>query len=332
MTENMPMMDARGLFCIYEGLEQATNVVALKGIDLKMKHGEFVAVVGSSGAGKSSLLRILGGLQHPSAGSLKYYGNEITRLSEDELVPFRRSTVGFIFQEGNLLPELSAFQNVVNTMRYAGVGYNDARKRASELLNSLDLRSRMHALPHRLSGGEQQRVSIARALANKPALILADEPTGNLDYANTDHVMHIFKDLHKEMDTGFLVVTHSQHVASYADRSVELRDGMIIGQHGIGTNIYDLASTRAVVISDAGHMTIPPELMPVIRSIGMTWEFSFEMENSKPKIVGTPVSMGVPTVFATSSDSEGETIKHCPVCNKQVKDEFFCNSCGAKLK
>ncbi len=314
MTEEL-LLNAQGLYAIYEGLEGASNVVALRGLTLDIKPGEFISVVGTSGAGKSTLLRILGGLQKPQAGTIRYLGKDITRLDEDQLVPFRRETIGFIFQEGNLLPELSAYDNVVKTLRYADVSFSESRKKAKELLNTLGLSSRMHDLPHRLSGGEQQRVAIARALANNPKLILADEPTGNLDYALTDEVMGLFKDLHNDVDTGFLIVTHSQHVASYADRNVELSDGMLIGQHSNNVDIYDLSGSRDVVISKNGNLTLPPELLGLIDTYGDLWNFSVEF-NGSPKIIGYPKSKD-----------------NCPICKASIgKNEFNCKSCGAKIK
>lgn len=311
-------LESKGLYSIYEGLEGATNVVALRGLNLKLAKGEFVSIVGTSGAGKSTLLRILGGLQKPSAGSIKYNGDEITRLSEDHLVPFRRETIGFIFQEGNLIPELSGFDNVVKTLRYAEVGFTESRKRAAELLDSLGMTSRMHDLPHRLSGGEQQRIAIARALANNPALILADEPTGNIDYANTDQVMQIFKELHNDRETAFLIVTHSQHVASYADRHLELSDGMIVGQHGAGSDLYHLDESRSVIVTETGNLTLPPELLGVLDQYGLLWEFSFDLDGDAPRIIAKPAI------------KDAET---CPVCKVELKGEKFnCSSCGAKLK
>ncbi|MCY3414747.1 MAG: ABC transporter ATP-binding protein [Candidatus Heimdallarchaeota archaeon] len=315
MTEEL-LLNAHGLYTIYEGLEGAANVVALRGLSLTIEPGEFVSVVGTSGAGKSTLLRTLGGLQKPNAGTIKYYGREITKLTEDDLVPFRRSTIGFIFQEGNLIPELSAFDNVVMTLRYAEVGFTESRKRADQILSKLGMKSRMHDLPHRLSGGEQQRVAIARALANNPKLILADEPTGNLDYQNTENVMELFRDLHNDLDTAFLIVTHSQHVASYADRNVELSDGMIIGQHGAGSDIYELEESRSVIINKSGNLTLPPELLGLLDTYGDLWDVSLDVSTGTPKIVATPTKVTV-----------------CPVCKAEIsKNDFACKSCGAKIQ
>ncbi len=314
---NKLLLKAQSLYSIYEGLEGANNVVALRGLNLEMKKGEFVAIVGTSGAGKSTLLRILGGLQRPSAGSIRYFGKDISRMSEKLLVPIRRSTIGFIFQEGNLIPELSGFDNVFQTLRYSGVGFSEARKRTNAVLTRLGMESRMHDLPHRLSGGEQQRVAIARALSNNPSLILADEPTGNIDAKNTESVMQLFKELHKKLDTAFLIVTHSQHVASFADRSLELSDGMIIGQHAAGSDIYSLEQSRSVIISQNGTMTLPPELLGVFDIYGFHWDFTFDINMGEPRIVGKP---------SLSSHV------NCPVCNEPLNGaKFYCKSCGAKL-
>lgn len=318
MDSEAVLLEAKGLYAIYRGLEGAQNVVALRGLDMTINKREFVSVVGTSGAGKSTLLRILGGLQRPSAGSLSYFGHEITNFSENMLVPFRRNTIGFIFQEGNLLAEHTAYENVLKTLRYAGVGYNDANKRTKEVLQQLGLTSRMHARPHHLSGGEIQRVAIARALANKPRLILADEPTGNLDYENTDQVMGLLKDLHNEMSTSILVVTHSPHVASFSDRNIELSDGKIVGHHDAGSDIYDLEESRAVIISEVGNMTLPPEIMSAIAKYGNLWNFRFEMVNDSPRIIANPKSV---------------TKDICPVCSMPIKpNSSFCTSCGARLR
>ncbi len=312
------LMKSSGVYAIYKGKQGTTNVVALKGINLEVAQGEFVAIVGPSGAGKSTLLRCLGGLQHPSAGIIQYEGKDITKLSELELVPFRRSTVGFVFQEGNLLTTYSAFQNVVRTLRYAGVGYSNARKRAAQTLEILGLKSRMHDLPHRLSGGERQRVAIARAIAPNPKIILADEPTGNLDYENTNNVMELFKDLHKDLDMSFLIVTHSQHVSSFADRSVELRDGRFMGQHSGEFDINQLEESREIIISDDGSLILPPEMLGLLYEYGNLWTFSISIDNGTPSIIAKPVI---------------KQITKCPVCGADIKpSDFNCKSCGAVIK
>lgn len=312
------LMKSSGVYSIYKGKEGATNVVALKGINLEVKRGEFIAIVGPSGSGKSTLMRCLGGLQNPSAGIINYENVDITKLTEGELVPFRRNTVGFVFQEGNLLNTMSGYQNVVRTLRYGGTPYTEARKRANETLGILGLQSRMHDLPHRLSGGERQRVAIARAIAPNPKIILADEPTGSVDYANADNIMGLFKDLHNDLDMSFIVVTHSQHVSSFADRNLELRDGKFTGQHDDEFDPYNLEETRAVIIDDDGSLVLPPEMIGLIQSYGNLWGFSLQMENGEPKIVAAPTT---------------EELTQCPVCNKPVESgAFICKSCGATLR
>ncbi|MCH8908132.1 MAG: ATP-binding cassette domain-containing protein [Candidatus Heimdallarchaeota archaeon] len=319
MSETDSLMYARGIFSIYKGKGGSANVVALKGINLDIERGEFIAIVGPSGSGKSTLMRCLGGLQHPSAGAVFIDGQDITKLDEDNLVPFRREKIGFIFQEGNLLESISGYQNVVRTLRYSGNSYSFSRKRANEVLASLGMTSRMHSLPRRLSGGERQRVSIARALANGPSLIIADEPTGNLDYENTDNVMGLFRDLHSDINTSFLMVTHSQHVATYADRSVELRDGRFTSQH-TEIDVDDLIASREVIIGDDGTLTLPPEMLALLSQYGKLWSFSANFDDDHPKIVAVP---------ASSSAEIGK----CPVCGDPVTpDMALCKNCGAQLR
>ncbi|MHA1745241.1 MAG: hypothetical protein ACTSWW_04540, partial [Promethearchaeota archaeon] len=166
-------------------------------------------------------------------------------------------------------------------------------------------------------GGELQRVAIARAMSNSPALILADEPTGNLDAKNTEQVMLLFRELHEEMNVALLIVTHSQHVASFADRSVELSDGMIIGQHSAGSDIYDLEQSRSVIITETGNLTLPPELLGILETFGHQWDFTFDSNGKDPRIIGRPSL---------------KTHTNCPVCHAPLPgNTFYCHSCGAKL-
>ena len=317
------LLNAQNLYCIYKGKEGSSNVVALRGINLEMKQGEFVSVVGPSGSGKSSLLRILGGLQIPSAGNIFYFSNDITKISEENLVPFRRSTVGYVFQEGNLLPTISAFQNVVQTLRFAGKNRGEARRKATNLLTLLGVKGRMHDIPAKLSGGERQRVAIARAMANDPKIILADEPTGNVDFDNAEVIMGLFEDLRKDFNTGFLIVTHSKHISSYSDRSVELKDGRFIGQHTGEFDITKLGESREVIISEDGTLILPPEMTPLIGQYGSFWNFSVNFTSDIPVISARPI-----TPETAAAPFQGS----CPVCKAEVEGTpFFCKSCGAKL-
>ena len=224
-------MIAKDLYCIYKGKEGLNNVVALSAINIEMNKGEFSAIVGTSGAGKSSLLRILGGLQYPSAGEVFYSGVNISTLPDDKLVEIRRKKIGFVFQEGNLLPMYSGYNNVYSTARYCGKSRKEAKEATIQILKDLGVHSRMSDLPHRLSGGERQRFAIAKALVNKPELILADEPTGNLDYENTENVLGLFRDLFNELQTSFLIVTHNEQVANFSDKQLRLLDGKFVSDN-----------------------------------------------------------------------------------------------------
>ncbi|MCP4935278.1 MAG: ATP-binding cassette domain-containing protein, partial [bacterium] len=203
------------------------EVHALRGIDLTMEAGEFVALVGPSGSGKSTLLNLLGGLDRPSAGELWLNGTALHTAKEKERTAHRRDRVGFIFQSFNLLPKLTALENVAIPLMLSGIAPAIRDQRATEILRQVGLGHRLDHYPTELSGGEQQRVAIARALIHKPALILADEPTGNLDSVTGEEVMSLLKNLNRDQGITLIVVTHDEEVAAYADRIVKLRDGKI---------------------------------------------------------------------------------------------------------
>jgi putative ABC transport system ATP-binding protein len=196
----------------------------LRGVDLAIARGEFVAVMGPSGSGKSTLLNVLGGLDRPSAGTIVMDGREITALDQDALCRYRRDRVGFIFQSFQLLATMTALDNVAFPMIFAGVPARERKARAEQLLADVGLAHRARHKPGELSGGEQQRVAIARALANAPDLLLADEPTGNLDSATGDDVMKLLKSLHARGRT-LIVVTHDARIARHAQRSLRMLDG-----------------------------------------------------------------------------------------------------------
>jgi len=204
-----------------------TSVDALRGVDLEVAPGEFVALVGPSGSGKSTLLHLIGGLVRPTGGEVWVNGMELGRSSDHELVRYRRDTLGFVFQSFNLLPIKTAWENVATPLMLAGAPLERRRARAMALLEQLGLGQRAHHRPAELSGGEQQRVAIARALANHPRLILADEPTGNLDSRTGGEIMALLQRLVRDEGLTLLLVTHDMSVARYADRIVHLRDGTV---------------------------------------------------------------------------------------------------------
>ena len=203
------------------------TVPVLHGIDLSIYEGEFTSIMGPSGSGKSTFMNILGCLDRPTSGSYRLDGEEVAHLGDDELAYVRNKRIGFVFQSFNLLPKLTALDNVALPMVYAGVSKVERKARASQLLTDLGLGTRLDHMPAELSGGQRQRVAIARALANDPAIIMADEPTGNLDSKASLDVMHIFTELYREGRT-IILVTHEPDIAEYAGRNVVLKDGLIV--------------------------------------------------------------------------------------------------------
>ena len=204
------------------------KVEILKGITLDIKEGEFVAIIGESGSGKSTFLNILGGLMPCECGEITINENRIDKLNENKLALFRRHNVGFIFQAYNLMPLLSAIENVEMPLIFSGVSKNKRRKRALDMLKKVGLEDRVNHKPSELSGGQQQRVSIARALMNNPKVILADEPTGNLDSKTSVEILELLKELNEKYKTTFVVVTHSKVVYKYATRIIKMKDGLLV--------------------------------------------------------------------------------------------------------
>lgn len=200
----------------------------LKGVDLEVKKGEIVTIVGASGAGKSSLLNILGTLDRPDSGRLFINNQELNQLSNKNLSAFRNLKIGFIFQFHHLLSEFDALENVCIPAFIAGTSKYEAEKRATEVLELLGLGDRLKHKPNELSGGEQQRVAVARALINKPALIFADEPSGNLDSTNARELHELFIKLRNEFNQTFVIVTHNEELAELSDRQLTMKDGLII--------------------------------------------------------------------------------------------------------
>jgi putative ABC transport system ATP-binding protein len=218
------MIDLRGVAKQFDGKRKVT---ALLDIDLHVDRGELVSIVGPSGSGKSTLLNLIGGLDHPTAGEIRVDGRLLAGLTDDELTLVRRDTTGFIFQFFNLLPSLSCLENVALPLHLRGWARRRSRERAYELLGMVGLSSRLDHLPEELSGGERQRVAIARALSVYPPILLADEPTGNLDTRTGADILRLLTGLHERLGTTILIVTHDPAVAATCHRSVALRDGRV---------------------------------------------------------------------------------------------------------
>ena len=201
-------------------------VYVLKGIDLKINKGEYVALMGPSGSGKSTLMNLLGCLDTPTSGSYILNGKDVSQMHDDELAGIRNKEIGFVFQTFNLLPRTTALDNVALPMIYAGYKKPERNSRATEVLTQVGLADRMDHKPNQLSGGQRQRVAVARALVNRPSIILADEPTGNLDSKTSVEIMKLFGDIHSNGNT-VILVTHEEDIAAYAHRVIRLRDGII---------------------------------------------------------------------------------------------------------
>ena len=260
-----PYILCEDLFKIYKIAN--LEVVALRGLDLKVRHGELMAIVGASGSGKSTLLNILAGLDQPSAGRAFVGGRDLLTMSAAEMVQYRRKHVGFVWQQTgrNLVPYLTALQNVEVPLILDGVPAEQARERATELLTVVGLDHRLAHKPEQLSGGEQQRVSICVALANEPPLLLADEPTGELDSVGAEKIYEIVRDLNRRYQVTIIIVTHDPDIAARVDRVVAIRDGRtsteifrrVQMEHGRPEVVHD----EYVLVDAAGRLQIPREFL-----------------------------------------------------------------------
>ena len=223
MTYQKPLLELVNVSKSY--VSESEEVNPLRGINLKIYEGQFIAVVGRSGSGKTTLLNIMAGLDKPTIGDILIQGSSMTAMDEKSLTEIRRTTIGFIFQSFGLLPLLSAFENVELPLRISGVEHNERFNRTKEALEIVGLNPRSNHRPYELSGGEQQRVSIARAIVTKPAIILADEPTGELDSTNAESIFGLFKDMVVERGMTIIAATHDSSLLSMADEVKEIRDG-----------------------------------------------------------------------------------------------------------
>ena len=222
----MTVLEAQALSKTYVGGDGG-KIVVLDAVDLQIARGEMVAIIGASGAGKSTLLHLLGALDRPTSGRILIDGRPLDGMEDDAVSALRNRTVGFVFQFHHLLREFTALENVMMPLRIAGVDDAEARRRASALLERVGLGGRVHHRPSALSGGEQQRTAVARALAADPAVLLADEPSGNLDHHNSERLHELFTELAHELELGMVVVTHNRSLAARADRVLQLEDGRL---------------------------------------------------------------------------------------------------------
>lgn len=319
VPEDLVIM-ANDVYKIYRTGELET--VALRGVSLQVFEGEIVTIVGPSGSGKTTLTNILGGTLRPSAGQV-YWSNirqDISKLDDRTITAARRGFIGFVFQVDNLLHHMTARQNVELSARIAGFDKSWRQKRAAELLDAVDLKRRMNHVPGQLSGGERQRVAIACALMNNPKLVLADEPTGDLDLINGEEILDLFKELNENYGTAFLIVTHSQQIASKARRTLELRDGIVSGTHDAGVIIKHLDRTRVLELDNQDRLPLPET---ILRQLGHPRRFQIAVEENSiiltPSAVEDAVAVQVRLVT-------------CRICGKLVSsNRVTCPNCGTAL-
>ena len=276
-----PLVICRDLFKIYQRAD--LEVVALRGLDLTVAPGELLAIVGASGSGKSTLLNILAGLDRPSAGQVRAGQRDLLNISDHGLVQYRRHDVGFVWQAAarNLLPYLTVADNVELPMILAGRPAAQRRARAAEILDALGIARQAKRMPHQLSGGEQQRAAIGVALANRPPLLLADEPTGELDTANAVMVFDLLRTLNRDFGVTVIIVTHYPGVAQFVDRVTQIRDGRISSEtRAAATYRRDgaRAETEFLVVDDAGRLQLPQEHAAPFRRRGLA---RLEAENGQ---------------------------------------------------
>jgi ABC-type lipoprotein export system ATPase subunit len=319
VPEDLILM-ANDVYKIYKTGEIET--VALRGVSLQLFQGEIVAVIGPSGSGKTTLTNILGGTLRASAGQVYWSSirQDIQKLDDRAITAARRGFIGFIFQVDNLLHHMSARSNVELSARIAGIPKKLRRKRSAELLEAVGLANRMNHLPGQLSGGERQRVAVACALMNNPKLVLADEPTGDLDLINAEQLLDLFKDLNRTYGTAFLIVTHSQMIASKARRTLELRDGIISGTHDAGVYLKQLERTRVLELDNQDRLPMPDN---ILRELGNPRRFQIDIEAGR--VILTP---------STAADAVAVQVRlvTCRICGKLVaSNRVTCPNCGTSL-
>lgn len=302
------------------------EVVALSGVSLQILEGKIMAMVGPSGSGKTTLTNIIGGITKATVGKVYWSSlqSDITKLSERVLTEARRSFIGFIFQVNNLLPHLNAWQNVELAARIAGVPKKVRQERVDRLIKIVGLEERKHNKSTTLSGGERSRVAIAASLVNLidtegKGLVLCDEPTGDLDPETAQRILELFKELNETLGTSFFIVTHSQQVASMADVTVEIRDGIVSGVHQLGIDLDDLGGTRIVQLDNNYRLPMPTDLLELA---GNPSEFQISYQDDRFILV--------PQVGEVAARIK--KTRTCRVCGNEIaQGKFICANCGSTV-
>ncbi len=315
------------VYKIYKTAE--LEVVALSGVSLQILEGKIMCVVGPSGSGKTTLTNIIGGITKATVGKV-YWANlrtDITKLSERVLTEARRNFIGFVFQVNNLLPHLNAWQNVELAARIAGVPRSVRKERVDRLIKLVGLEERKRSKATTLSGGERSRVAIASALVNLidtegKGLVLCDEPTGDLDPETAERILDLFQELNETLGTSFFIVTHSQQVASKADITVEIRDGIISGFHQAGIDLDTLGNTRIVRLDNNYRLPMPTDLL---EKAGNPTEFRITYEDGKFILI--PQTGEVVDALRTRQ------VRICRVCGHEIPPgSYICSNCGSTIQ
>ena len=310
-----PYVECRDLFKIFKPAD--LEVVALRGVDLEIGRGELTAIVGASGSGKTTLLNILAGLERPSAGQVQVGDRDLLDISDRELVLYRRQEVGFVWQAAsrNLMPWLTVRDNIELPMAIAQVNRSRRRQRSGELLSALQMADKGDRFPAQLSGGEQQRAAIGVALANRPPLLLADEPTGELDTQMAEEIFRLLGEMNRNLGVTVVVVTHYPGVAQYVNRVVHIRDGRISSESFMQSTFRRAGAAvqqEYLVVDRAGRLQLPREYIEQMRRRGLTGLAAADLSDGQVtlKPAGNPASVAAPPTTPPAADAEPATDPH----------------------
>ncbi len=314
------------IYKIYRTSEVET--VALRGVTLSLFKSENVVCIGPSGAGKTTLLDIMGGLIKPTAGIVFWapVAADISRFSDDVITRIRNQFIGKVSQTENLLPHLSVIKNVMLGGYIGGYSRSELLKRASELLDRVELQRHKHYNPRKLSGGEKQRVAIAAALINNPQLVLADEPTGNVDFNTGETILDLIREINKDLETAFFIVTHSKQVAARADRVIEIHDGILAGQHE-EVDLDNLNHSRIITADEQGRILLPKE---ILKQLSQSTYFRASVKEDN--IVLEPISSDFsPKRVVFETEEQGRII--CSICKTENPSKnILCQKCGSLIR
>ncbi|RLI70912.1 macrolide ABC transporter ATP-binding protein [Candidatus Heimdallarchaeota archaeon] len=316
--KQLPILNLEEVYKIYQS--EKTETTALRGVSLSIYEGEKVALIGPSGAGKTTLVNIAAGLLPPTSGRVFWSGisRDISRLSREQIIRERRHFAGLVFQETKLIPHLNVYQNVTLGGHLAGMDPKEIDGRAKMLLELVGLSERLKYKPSMLSGGERQRVALAAALITNPKLIIADEVTASLDPLTGEKILDVFDIINKKLNVALFIATHSQQVASRAERIIEIKDGVILATHGKSIRLRNLEQTRQLAIDPQHRISLPGDMLEELGN----------PKSLKARLVGKEIVLSIPS----EEFYELEQVKTCSVCGaKTNKGERVCKNCGSVI-